>query len=66
MILSKTYTSNCNYYSILNKNKVPRKTNKSEVLDYIYAMEEDLLIEILDELVNKIKDDREYKRWKGQ
>lgn len=39
-------------YSILNKNKVPRKTNKSEVLEYIYAMEEDLLIEILDEYEN--------------
>lgn len=36
-------------YSILNKNKVPRKTNKSEVLEYIYSMEEDLLIEILEE-----------------
>lgn len=36
-------------YSILNKNKIPRKTNKSEVLDYVYAMEEDLLIEILDD-----------------
>lgn len=39
-------------YSILNKNKIPRKTNKSEVLEYIYSMEEDLLIEILEEYEN--------------